>query len=396
MFGPEPPQGFTTEQGQVIINRRPIPLFEPPQRIRRPPTANDMAYEDLEVMGYEPADWFNALWQQRIALTINASQVPSTITDVPLLINDTYPDLIGEVEAELRFTGEDHVQLDYEIELFDNSTGELVAWAKKPSVNTGDKVIIYFDNPAAVDEQNPFAVWSDYSNVYHLNNDPTPSFSILDSTIAQESGDPVSTALVAGKIGDGQDFVEPTDRILLPRYNVNFSFSISIWFETTLSNRCVVVSVTDASELNAVFTEVRADGALRYVYRNPPSGGGGVDINTGAFTVNDGLFHKAVFIYDDAGDNQEIFVDGVSRASTTNTLAPQDAATMNSLLGDNVPSMLQFPFEGTMDEFQTYVGVLSADRIETEFNNQNSQSTFYSTGTVEQVPTTFTEMEYEE
>ena len=35
------------------------------------------------------------------------------------------------------------------------------------------------------------------------------------------------------------------------------------------------------------------------------------------------------------------------------------------------------------------------DWITTEFNNQSSSSTFYSTGTVESVPTTFDDMGYE-
>ena len=98
----------------------------------------------LDSMGYEPAGWLNAEFQQRIPLTINAGQVPSTQTDFPLLINDTYPELMGEVEAELRFAGSDNIQLEYEIEKFDSITGELVVWIKKDTVSDGDIIYIYF------------------------------------------------------------------------------------------------------------------------------------------------------------------------------------------------------------------------------------------------------------
>ena len=62
-----------------------------------PVMLNSMAYEDLDIMGYEP-DWLNTLWQFRIPLKIESGQVPSTQTDFPLLINNTYTVLIGEVE----------------------------------------------------------------------------------------------------------------------------------------------------------------------------------------------------------------------------------------------------------------------------------------------------------
>lgn len=43
MFRPDPPQGFSTEQEQVIIGRPPIPLFGVPQGIGVAPPIGDSA-----------------------------------------------------------------------------------------------------------------------------------------------------------------------------------------------------------------------------------------------------------------------------------------------------------------------------------------------------------------
>jgi len=349
----------------------------------------------FDSMAYELDDWFSVLWQQRIQLTINGGQVPSTQTDFPLLINDTYPELVLQTEAELRFTGADNVQLDYEIEKFDSGSGELVAWVKKPSVSDGDIIRIYFDNPLAGDEQNPFDVWSDYSNVYHMNNVPATN-SILDSTVAQETGDPINTSLVVGKIGDAQDFDETSpSQILLANYDVSFPFSISMWVKPTNSNSGSLISVTDAVLDNAVFTQVQNDGSVRFIYRNPPASAGGVDIDTGLTVVDDGVFHRVVFVYDDVGNESRIYIDGVLEANGVNNLAPQSPLTKNSVIGILEPGVPNSPYDGIFDDFQTFKGVLTDDRILAEFNNQNSQVTFYSTGTVESIPTPFIEMTYQ-
>jgi len=141
--------------------------------------------KDIVPLLADHSNWFDGAWQSRIPITINPSQVPSPQSNFPLLINQTSIELIGKSINELRFAGLDRIQLDYEIQKFNNLTGELIAWVKKPTISDGDITYIYFDNPTAIDEQNPNAVWSDYQYVAHMNND--------------EIGPPnISTALYTG------------------------------------------------------------------------------------------------------------------------------------------------------------------------------------------------------
>ena len=388
MWKPSPPQGFTREQGQVIIGRPPIPLFGAPQGVGFAPSGNAMAYES--------ANWADAAYKQRFPLTINGGQVPSPQNDVPLLINDIFPELAGESVESIRI-GTNDFTVDYEIQKFDTSNGELIAWAKKPTVDNGDIVYVYFDGPNTVDNQNPFEVWSEYSNVYHLNNDPSTPNSILDSARAQETGNPRATTLVDAKIGKGQEFdqnaVPDPSRIQLLSWNPSTSVSISLWFKTVNSNRGVFFSTGEGGNVG-IFCEFAANGTIRYVYRNPPSAGGGVDFNSpGAF--DDNLFHKLVYVYDEAAVRSRIYVDGVEEANAANALGPQSAADSDGNMGTTSPFADALPYDGDLDEFQIFVGVLSDDRILTEFNNQTSQSTFYTKGAVEAVPAATIPMAYE-
>ena len=350
----------------------------------------------LDTMAYE-INWIDTDFLQRFPLTIKAGQVPTTVTDVPLLIDGTFTELIGQTIAQLRFAGTDNVLLDYEIQKFDDSTGELIAWAKKSSVSDGDIIYVYFDNLAAVDEQDAFAVWSDYKNVYHLNN-VVAANSILDSTIAQETGDPDSTTLVAGKIGDAQQFDDsiPSD-ITFASYAIETSFSISFWFKTSTANGEVILSVINDPGVTGetgICLQVLSNGIVLFGYSSPPSFGP-IDVESGT-GFNDGVYHKAVCVYDDAGDNQELFVDGVSVDSVTNTDPPQDFSgnPLETFVGVLSPGIVGF--DDIIDEFQTYVGVLSDDRILTEYNNQNDQSEFFTKGAVQVVPPNLIGMEYEE
>lgn len=56
LFSPDPPQGFSEEQGLFIIGRPHIPRIDSPQGIDKAvviPTGANMLYETLGVMQYE-------------------------------------------------------------------------------------------------------------------------------------------------------------------------------------------------------------------------------------------------------------------------------------------------------------------------------------------------------
>jgi len=367
---PDPPQGTSSEQGQIIIGRPPIPRFGAPQGIDGVLVGVDMLYEDLEIMGYEVEGWLPAGFQQRIPLTINTGQVPSTQTDFPLVINDTYPDLISADQATIRIAGIENMQLEYEIQEANMTTGKLIVWFKKPSVSDGDIIYIYFDNPGAIDEQNSAAVWSpEYKAVWHLGGN------FLDSTSNGNDAINNGTTTTAGKIGEAQDFsgdsLEVADS---PSLNFTKEITLSAWIETADADGWIMGK--DNSGLIRPWSIRNLAPNLRF----------GIDTGTqtflnGAITLSTTEFVYVTATYD--GTTMKTYVNGVldTTLNETGDLLTEAIPVFMGLRGGS-----SIAFVGAIDEPRISDMAHTADYIKTEFNNQNDQSTFYSTGTVESAP----------
>ena len=119
-------------------------------------------------------------WQYRKALTIDHTKVPSNQTNFPVLINlSTDADLAAKAQdngADFLFTDSEGNELDYELEKFDGSTGELVTWIKVPLLSSTSSTVIYmyYGNSSDFYDtlQNPTGVWDiNYVTVQHLKED---------------------------------------------------------------------------------------------------------------------------------------------------------------------------------------------------------------------------------
>jgi len=350
-----------------------------------------MGYEDVVPMGYEFEDWFSLSWLKRVPLTINGGNVPSTQTDYSLLINRTISDLIGETEAELRFTNVNNIQLDYEIQEFDNSTGKLIAWIKKPSVSDGDVINIYYDNPTAIDEQNPQAVWSDYQYVAHLSDTPGGAGTILDSSPNPVNGTPNGVVSVSGKIGDALSFDGVDDYVDLGL--------IAFGNKLMMDNSDIAISCIIRPDLVGGNSEVLVDKGVEYsFFLNPvnqklvlnldvPSI---VDSNTGIFpTVQ---FYHLVITKTNGVLTGQVYVNGVNQLGTVQAGVISNVES-NMALGMDVTA--QREYDGLLEQVTISKNIPTPDRIVTEFNNLMNNDTFYTIGAEENIPTFSNPMGYE-
>jgi hypothetical protein len=127
------------------------------------------------------ADPFNNGWSFRKRLTIDSAQIDCDLTNFPLLVKTTDSDLTqaqGDFDDILFTAADGSTKLDHEIEKYNSSTGEIVAWVEVTSVSsTNDTdIYIYYANGTAVDQRNPTGagVWEpNYVGVYHLAEDPS-------------------------------------------------------------------------------------------------------------------------------------------------------------------------------------------------------------------------------
>lgn len=148
--------------------------------------------------------WYNAGWQYRKAITINGSQVSgtSTLSSFPILVDITDANIKSAAQTsgnDILFTAGDGVtKLNDELQSYNASTGNLVAWVQVPSLlpSTNTVIYVYYGNPSAANQSNAAATWdSNYKLVSHLGNGT--SLSLNDSTANANNGSLLGTAPTA-------------------------------------------------------------------------------------------------------------------------------------------------------------------------------------------------------
>jgi hypothetical protein len=123
------------------------------------------------------AAWYDSDWKFRKKITIDHTKVDADLTDFPVLINyDEEGDLKQYAKADasdILFTSSDGTtKLSHQIENYDNTDGSIRAWVKISSLSstTDTELYIYYGNAEAVDQQNITDVWSNnYAGVWLMN-----------------------------------------------------------------------------------------------------------------------------------------------------------------------------------------------------------------------------------
>ena len=126
-------------------------------------------------------NWYHDSWEFRKQITMslnNATGVDSDLSDFPVLIKFTDDDLKQVNENEGRdfvFTESDGItKLSHEIEYFDNTTGEIVAWVNFPTLSASSSNDVYIYYKGNTVGYNSADVWNDdYVVVWHLNQTST-------------------------------------------------------------------------------------------------------------------------------------------------------------------------------------------------------------------------------
>lgn len=357
---------------------------------------------DITLPESSNTSWYNGSWSSRKQITIDYTQVSgsSDLTDFPLLISlGVDSDLAADAQADaddIVFTSADGTTiLAHEIEYFDESTGELQAWVQIPTLShTANTVIyMYYGNSGTSSQQNMTGVWhSNYKMVQHLQESPANNTAgHLDSTSNGIHGTPqgfdstsTSNTNTTGII-DGADIFDGSNDFVDLGNVLGFtsSFSASAW----------VYMEDYASCGNYYINKLGGSGARDWSLMNE-CGGFLFRISENASTVvnqyssvDPSLYQNEwvhlVGVYNASTQKLDIFVNGVNTSANPSLVAPTSInATSNAVRIGSRQSDSSY-FDGKLDEVRVLNIPLSADWIATEFNNQDSPSTFYTVGTEE-------------
>ncbi|MGB4848551.1 MAG: DUF2341 domain-containing protein, partial [Saprospiraceae bacterium] len=296
--------------------------------------------------------WYNPSWSYRKVITIDFTKVGAgPHTNFPVLISITDANLqSGALSTgnDILFTSSDGItKLAHEIESYTSASGILVAWVNIPSLSSSANTVIYmyYGNAAAASQQNVIGTWNaTFKGVYHLNND------FLDATSNNFDGTNTGTTNVTGRISLGRGFVRSNGADYITMTGLMGSpttFTLSAWASLTTADvfGAEIISLGDHSLL-------RYDGSTTDGTIGAAQYGSGIWNNTGSGNDYAGTgWHYLSYTFDDAGNSQKIYVDGIQVGSTTATETPYYVgAGTNTFIGIHGNGNPDMDFDGTIDE----------------------------------------------
>ncbi len=361
----------------------------------------------LAFLTFSPAQadavWFSSSWNYKVKVEVNPNKVGTTtaITSFPV-----YVDLAGmpasfwtnasNTGADIRVLESDETtETAFELVSYNNSTkiGELHFMADSLATTSTSTFYIYYGNATATayavtDTYGRNNVWGDYVAVYHLEGNSTDrkgSYNGTDTSITYSSG----------LIGQGAGYNATTDRISLGtntafQFGEADQFTIQAWVSASTRNygRTIFSRQDGAGAAGyrgyTFYTKDTSGGIQMDMYSN--LGGGGNNVRTWASTIAaDNTFYLLHFV--SAGTSVASGMDlyrnaSLQTASTpSNTLTGSTVISRNAQIGNRDGSNLGW--QGLLDEVRVRASQLSTSWITTEYNNQNSTSTFFYIGAEE-------------
>lgn len=347
-------------------------------------------------------------WGRKCAVTIDYTKVGASLTDFPVLItkdmlpsemfdaDGSYPALNGGGDVRFSSDSAGNTQLPLEVVSFvtDNNptNGSCQMWVKVPSLSSSANTTIYVwynksgeSQPAVTDTYGAQNVWrSEYKGVWNLNETSSTRY---DSTANNNDLTDNNTVLYGtGKFtGNAADFeANNSERLSITDgtqtgLDITGNLSISGWvnFETApgATFQTFAMKYSGGTQISYVF-DVSQNGPRLYFSK---LGNDGALVQK-AYTFSTGTWYHVAVVFI-TSTSVELFVNGSSIGSGTHTKDALYNSTANFQLGalQNDGNYL----DGKEQMFKVYAGALTSTWLSTEYNNQNSPSTFATAGTPE-------------
>ena len=341
--------------------------------------------------------WWNYSWLYRKEITIDRTKIVSgPLYNFPMLISlPSDADLASKAQSDgddLVFTDKTGIKLNHEIELFQSTTGKLVAWMNVSSLSSTVNTVlyVYYGNPSCSNQENPEGVWdSHYVMVQHLSETTGTHY---DSTTFDNDGTPIVTmqGSAAGKIDGADVFDGSDDDISIPD-----STSLSVYTNGLTASAWIKLDEVAGSRRQGIFCKYNTAPQTSWLleYQDGPNGHDLLFLNSA-----DGTNYKyeyaelnpvirtwyLVTVVWSPNVVPKIYKNGVLLADDGNS------GTISSIYDSNTPLLIgeiQYNaarnFDGVIDEARVSNIARSAEWIATEYNNENNPGIFYSIGNEE-------------
>jgi hypothetical protein len=280
---------------------------------------------------------------------------------------------------DIVFAADDGVTLlNFQLEKYTSTSGQYTAWVKIPTLSTSIKTYIYmyYGNTAiSTDQSTPATVWSNYYGVWHLE---TAAFATDNSGNGYTLTNYSTTSQSPAFINDGRaNSGAQTMDVAASFPNITTNFTISGWAYTTDKTKMgqrIFCDDLNNSGGYALSIGDNGNAALRFFSR----GSSAVILDSPNNTIANNTWYYCVGVADITGGVKTLYINGVQVATNAFTGWGTDAGNA-SLSGEpNGSAESANKLQGQIDEVHIAKSALSADWILTEYNNENSPSTFYT------------------
>lgn len=364
----------------------------------------------------EPAYAFSTYTNRRCinfdeALVFGEDNVPieTAHTNFPVLISFTDTNLRsvsngGNVASEdgydIIFTDSDgSTLLDHDLESYNPATGQVVAWVEVLSLDTqnDDNIFTYYGNGSITAAQSTSNTWNNgFEGVWHMNQDPTITH-IFDFSGSNNNAVPTaleSNDLVAAKIGNGIDldgfnadggnlgefFYVGAENVVPAELDITGqNITVSGWINPSIVNNneySIIEKANDNQDVDIAYWLGRDTDEAQARLGTPETAGNNLRLNS-TQNIAIGTWSYIAMTYDGGagGNNFIVYIDGQVGNSDNRTGNIISNPLDEFFIGGRDDGSDRF-FDGTIDELRVATSTRSPGWIQTEYENQNTPSTF--------------------
>ncbi len=348
------------------------------------------------------AAWFGVGWQHRVKLTIDHTKVSADQTDFPVYVNlnnlpAAFHSNVNQTDGrDIRVTKSDGTtELPREVVFYTaaSDTGELhFKYTGTLSSTVDTDVYIYYGNASASD----YAVTDTYGtqNVWNSNYKATWHFTEASGTHYDSTSNNNDSSAVTvttqgtanSKIGgaDGYDGVDDVVNMSSPTSLDNLGpFTFSAWIYPETCGEGGYGRIINKSGILLYLDCVDA-GIVDSLVLTIPHSTTNLKVISQDNTITFNAWQLVTVTWDDSltATNVHVYFNGseTTYQQQTNGVGTQgDDSANNFFIGNNAETAGTRTFNGQIDEMRVSSMVRSSTWISTEYNNQSSPSTFFST-----------------
>ena len=338
----------------------------------------DLALHELDQSSHTEPQVINVL---------NYTLIPD-LEDFPVLIDIVDSDLASKAQVDgddILFTDQHKNKLDHEIELYNSTSGHLVAWVKLPHLfmNQEEDVYMFYGNQNAANQQNVSGVWNThYMVVHHLEE---TSGALSDSTKHHNDGVPQNgVALnIAGKI-DGADAFDGTDDFISIPHNSTLDgngtwseMTMETWIKAdTSQNARIILAKWGAASSRSYELGIDSAGNTQ-LFAGIDNGAYLETLYSDVTSLTPGTWYYVTFTYKAGVLN--LYINGILDANRSNTGGNIKASLDSLKIGARNPTPERF-FDGSIDEVRISNVARNSNWTLLTYRNQNDTSMFISVG----------------